>query len=188
MFELDSNNFKYTALFCEENIWHLAKSLTHKGAREEDLTILFISNSTQSVAIFNQKSGLKNEPVVWDYHVVLLNKADDHYIIYDFDSKLKFGINANQYLNFSFPASANTPTQYNAQFRLVKAHDYLTRFSSDRSHMLGVIPHEQFPDYPPINVTNPDHAMYLKDLYDFNKPITPNEHLFSLNELQKIID
>lgn len=186
MFEINSNNLKYTALFCEENIWHLTDSLIRQGVKESDLHIVFISNTKQQVAIFNQKSGNDNHPVIWDYHVVLLRKTTHDYVIYDFDTVVAFETIAEQYLSLSFPKEKHIAPAYQAQFRLIKAQNFLKGFSSDRSHMLGIIDTKRFPTDEPIQAKEDQSAIHLHQFINFSVPIY-NDNILAINIFENLI-
>ena len=129
MFEMNSNRFQYTALFCEENIWHLAQQFIKQGVNPSDLTTLFICNQKEQVVLFNQQVSRNNDPVIWDYHVILLRNKNNKYIIYDFDAINSFGINAKEYLELSFPSTINIHPDYHARFRLINAQVYINHFT-----------------------------------------------------------
>lgn len=187
MHDIDRCDYRYTALFCEENIWHLADSLIKQGSKPSDLLIAFISNTDQQVVIFNQKSGHDNEPVIWDYHVVLLRKENNVYYIYDFDTLAEFTITADYYLQHSFPNHLNIKQAYQPQFRLINAETYLSQFSSDRSHMLGIIADNQFPNYPPIEADTLGKTLYFQQLINFNQPLVKDEDLLDINDFLKFV-
>jgi protein N-terminal glutamine amidohydrolase len=184
--ETNQSCYKYTALFCEENIWHLADSLIKQGVKDSELNIVFISNPKQQVAIFNQKSGHGNHPVIWDYHVVLLRKTTNNYCIYDFDTKLAFETNAEQYLNLSFPKEKNVALPYQAQFRFIETQVFLNEFSSDRSHMLGIIDIDKFPTDKPIHAKENQSATYLHQFINFSAPIC-NDKVLTRNTFENLI-
>lgn len=186
MLKTNRSDYKYTALFCEENIWHLTDSLIRQGVKGSELHIVFISNTKQQVAIFNQKSGKDNHPIIWDYHVVLLRKTTHDYIIYDFDTTIAFETIAEQYLNLSFPKEKNTAPPYQSQFRLIKAQTFLNEFSSDRSHMLGVIDIDKFPADEPIHAKENQTATYLDQFINFSVPIY-NDKILAINTFENLI-
>jgi len=70
--EYVKSNYIYTANFCEENIWHLGKALIEKGISPENLSVLFLSNQQKKIPLFYQQAAFNNEPVIWDYHVILI--------------------------------------------------------------------------------------------------------------------
>lgn len=187
MLKINRSDYKYTALFCEENIWHLADSLIKQGVKDSVLHIVFIGNKKQQVAIFNQKSENDNHPIIWDYHVVLLRKTThDYYVIYDFDTTTEFETIAEQYLSLSFPKEKNITPPYQAQFRLIKARTFLKEFSSDRSHMLGIIDADQFPNDKPIQAKENQSATYLHQFINFSVPLY-NDKILAINAFENLI-
>lgn len=188
MLTISRSDYIYTALFCEENIWHLADSLIKQGVKSSDLDVIFISNKKQQVAIFNQKVAPNHHPVIWDYHVVLLRKTDSDYLIYDYDTVAAFETPAKQYLDLSFPTEVNIKPAYQAQFRFIKSQTYLKGFSSDRSHMLGIIDINQFPDYPPIQAKDNQQVIYFHQLTDFNLAHTDDEALLTTDIFKELVD
>lgn len=184
MFEINSNNFKYTALFCEENIWHLADLLIKQGVHCDELDVIFISNVQQQVVIFNQQSSSIKNPVIWDYHVILLRTSASKKIIYDFDTRASFESDAAHYFDLSFPANINIAPPYQAGFRIIPSSVFIERFSSDRSHMQGIIEPDKFPDYAAIQS---NHPLHLKELIDFDTAISANEKILSLTEIKHFL-
>lgn len=180
----ERHNFRYTAFFCEENIWWLCHSLITEGIGPEQLSVVFISNPNQQVAVFNQLNCAPDRAMTWDYHVVLLRKIEDHSLIYDFDSRCEFPVDLNTYLSLSFADQELIKPEYRAQFRLIDAKSFLERFSSDRSHMIGEIETSRFPDYQPIVSQSSDTAISLQQYFDFTKPLSKNETLYSVNDLR----
>lgn len=65
----------------------------------DNFHVLFITNSAKQVAMNFQG----NETVVWDYHVVLVEKTSNSYSVYDFNSDLEFPCQIDRYMDFSFP-------------------------------------------------------------------------------------
>ena len=141
---------RYAPYFCEENIWWLAKSLLDSGTDAAHMTVLLFTNPTQSVALLNQRAAPQGRLITWDYHVVLQARLHDGMYIFDFDTRLSFPSPSEDYLRHTFPPQTTLPDRYRAWVRSIPAATYLHRFSSDRSHMTGVIPQSEFPDYPPI--------------------------------------
>ncbi|MFK5986175.1 MAG: hypothetical protein QM479_12240 [Pseudomonadota bacterium] len=162
------SDYLYTALFCEENIWHLAQSLFAAGIKSEDIQIVFITNKNKQIAIFNQIAVAQNQAVIWDYHVILLLKTEQSHSIFDFDSRLGFTSDYQNYLKNSLPD--NIITEYSSVFRIIPAQVYLNYFDSDRSHMQGVIDKQDFPQYPAI-ISNSEFKLNLRDLFDSQKEL-----------------
>lgn len=168
MNEFKKSDYCYTALFCEENIWHLTRSLIDKGIKDEDIHIIFLSNKNKHIAVFNQLSAKCQQAVIWDYHVILMVKIKQSHDIFDFDSRLPFATHYEFYIKNSLPDNINS--QYQSQFRIIPAKIYLKHFYSDRSHMKGVISAVQFPDYPAI-LSNSVNKISLNDLLEIGKNI-----------------
>ncbi|EJD05951.1 uncharacterized protein FOMMEDRAFT_26741 [Fomitiporia mediterranea MF3/22] len=165
----------YTANWCEENIYMLAKRFLEDESVRAVWSIyaIFISNRTRSVALWSQK--LREDVVVWDYHVILaLESHDDERRrpevafsgepgpprpsstwIYDLDSRLEMPCKWEDYIASTFPyasiqaaeAGWSIPETYQSLFRIVAAEEFLESFASDRSHMLG--PESESDDGPP---------------------------------------
>ncbi len=142
--------FRYTPLFCEENIWWLAHDLVKNGIDSGTLDVVFFINPSASVLLFHQRTANPDAPIVWDYHVVLRAKAGDDDVIYDFDTHLPFPSSTTHYLSATFGHQTSLPAGFRAWARAIPATEYLAHFYSDRSHMIDEIPASDFPDYPII--------------------------------------
>lgn len=184
--ELTRSSCHYTALFCEENIWHLAQRLLTQGARVQDLTVVFISNTSQQVAVFNQKTSRHHQPVIWDYHVILLHALQEDYLVYDFDSTADFPALASTYLDLSFPCFKKIRPEYQPLFRLIPATDYLHYFCSDRSHMKNVIAEPAFPALPPIMPADEASRIPLQHYWDFSLPLADGSRILTLDQLRQL--
>ena len=127
---LKREDFLYQPFFCEENIWHLCQHEAFK-----DSYIIFVASAGDAFPMLNQRLMTDpSRPVLWDYHVILLLRAEEHLIL-DFDTTLPFGVALDTYLSRSFLnerllAPAETPL-----FRVLPASEFVGSFSSDRSHM-----------------------------------------------------
>ncbi len=86
-----------------------------------------------------------DEPVLWDYHVVVLARAP--WEVWDLDTTLGLPVSATTYLRRSFRPELRLPPQYAPRFRLVDAAQLVATFASDRSHMLG--PDGRYTQEPP---------------------------------------
>ena len=168
MKQFKKSSYIYTSLFCEENIWHFSNSLIDQGIKDKEITILFITNKRNKIAISNQLAADHGETVVWDYHVILLANINHSYYIFDFDSRLPFPCNFKYYLQNSLPDNINN--EYSSQFRLIPANKYLNELNSNRNHMKGIISSSLFPPYPEILAKN-SNKLYLTDLFDTEKEI-----------------
>jgi hypothetical protein len=86
------------------------------------------------VALWRQKASRRSDGlVVWDYHVILLEKTTQGGLIYDLDTTLPYPSSLTSYVKETF---AETLPKYRSFFRVVPADEFLANFSSDRSHML----------------------------------------------------
>lgn len=131
--------YKYCAFYCEENIWMLCQEPEFK---DKTAIVAFISNPQQSCAIWHQKAAPSaTEPVIFDYHVILIVRDQDkdneqaHWQVWDLDTTLNFPVKAETYFHETFMVGYKVPKEYQPQFRLINAQDYILKLSSDRSHM-----------------------------------------------------
>jgi protein N-terminal glutamine amidohydrolase len=120
----------YQAFYCEENIWHLCGDPRAGG---DDRHVLFVSNEARRVAMWGQKASRDpGDPVVWDYHVVLLARTRT-WSVWDFDSTLGLDVPLARWLESSFDAFV--PEAFRPLFRCVEAGAYRRELASDRRHM-----------------------------------------------------
>lgn len=164
----DRKHYLYTALFCEENIWHLAQKLSVEGFERKNMTVLLLTNPLQQIVLFNQSCRAEDEAVIWDYHVILLLEQDNQQWIYDFDSRLDFPTNKKTYFCSCFPEPNFLQPQHQMFIRYIPATSYLHRFSSDRSHMKNVISSDLFPAYPPIFAETINNSITLENYCDMS--------------------
>jgi hypothetical protein len=165
----------YTPLFCEENIWQLARSMLAGGAAPDALWVLFFSNPGKQVVMLNQRRAGVQDYVVWDYHVVL--QAGER--IYDLDTLLPCPVSATDYLLNSFPDQAALAEPYRALVRCIPAGAFVERFYSDRHHMRGVIAENEFPPWPAM-MPQHDHAIALSDYWDMQKGLDDGSEVMSV--------
>ncbi len=152
--KLDRSAFIYTEQFCEENIWCLCRDLVKQGVLINRLHALFLSSHARQTPILQQRSSPSpDQPVWWDYHVVLLVTAESGSLVLDFDTCLEFPVSGKTYFQKSFYPQKTLQRQHQVYQRKIKGEEFLKRFTSDRSHMID--DHGQplalFPDYSPIN-------------------------------------
>lgn len=150
MVKLARESCRYTPLFCEENVWWLARRLIDDGNHPDRLTVWLMSNPTGTCLMCRQLAGGEDGLVAWDYHVALQCRDDTGDWIYDLDSQLPFPAPTARYLHETFPVQSRLPAHLRTTLRLIPAQDFLAYFWSDRSHMRGRIPPAAFPDYPII--------------------------------------
>ena len=175
------DQFTYTALFCEENIWLLAQALAEEGQSVQNMRVLFFSNPWKQLAMSNQKAAPEKEVIIWDYHVVLEVKLDERTWIFDMDSRLPFPSDMEEYFIASFPDQSALPEQYRAWVRSIPADSYLRQFYSDRSHMLDRLPADQFPPYPIIQPENGTERILLSDYWDMEKQLHDGSYTYQLS-------
>ena len=174
MIDFDDTNITYTPLFCEENIWKLAQ-LLHSRQQAIPLEVLFIINNSNSVALFNQKRSIAQLPAIWDYHVILLTQLCDKYYIFDLDSKCRLPEEINRYFELTFPSNIKLNGPYRPMIRSIKAAYFLDYFTSDRQHMRGIIPDNQFPDYEIIKPSDNNNKLLLETCRDINCSIAHSQ-------------
>ncbi|CAJ0918125.1 unnamed protein product [Ranitomeya imitator] len=97
----DRRDCCYTSCYCEENVWKLCESIRERtpGALPECYTV-FLSNDHRMIPIWRQKCGDGEDPVIWDYHVILLHDAgsDGQRVVYDLDTVLPFPCPCDAYI------------------------------------------------------------------------------------------
>ena len=190
---LSPETIDYCPLYCEENIWRLCQ---HQYFVDKSIVVCFISNSTKSCAIWQQRSaGNPLEPVIWDYHVVLLvkdfNQANEGiWQVYDLDSNLPLGISVTEYFLQSFQppeqgrlSQIRVAPQFSPYFKLIDGNDYVEQFSSDREHMQNADGSWQSP--PPLwPLIVGNRTLSLQRLTNFN-----GDDVLSLSQLeQRLVD
>ncbi|WP_185974292.1 protein N-terminal glutamine amidohydrolase [Litoribacter populi] len=177
---MERSTFSYTANYCEENIWHLCLHPSMEGLLKH---VLIISNEEKKCPLYAQQSAHGNDPVWWDYHVVLLADKDGDQLIFDFDTTLTFPVSLQDYLKHTFPNSVNWLTEDLPLFKSIPAADYIRSFSSDRSHMKDVGGEWIFT--PPIwSPIASDGKLLLQGLRDFTAEC--KEQRLTLGEMQMI--
>jgi len=122
---------RYHPLYCEENIWHLCG---HPDVAGRSPAALFIRGAGEHVVMWGQRLAQRpGDPVVWDYHVVLLTRGP--WQIWDLDTRYSCPLAAATYLTRSFKPRLTLRPDLVPWFRLVDAADLVRTFASDRSHM-----------------------------------------------------
>ena len=154
--------YKYAPYYCEENIWHLCQE---KDFRPFEKNVVLISNEARSCSLWHQRAGIvPDQPVVWDYHVILLFKSNG-WKVYDLDTLLATPTPIAEYLSATFREGA-VQEKYRAQFRVIDADEFAKVFSSDRSHMLTADGRWQVepPPWPAIVRNDKSNLMELIDM------------------------
>ena len=160
---MNRDTYLYAPYYCEENVWHLCQQ---EDFRRFDRKVAIISNEGRSCALWNQRARMaQGEPVIWDYHVIMLF-MNDGWQVYDLDTILSTPTPIAQYLRHTF--ARKLPEEYCSLFRILDAEEFVTVFSSDRSHMLDadgnwlVAP----PSWPAIVRNQRSNLMRLIDMQD----------------------
>ena len=195
--------YRYTPLFCEENIWQLLQSLSATSATTRPSTstaantvvnekidthkmwVLIITNPEQKIAFFNQQAAAVNKSIIWDYHVILLAETGHQYQIFDFDTRLPFVTPLQEYLQKTFIPPAKLPPEFIPYIRKVPAQSYLDKFYSDRSHMCNQIDASQFPPWPIINA-NREHHITLVDYLKTEQVLDDNSQVVKVSSLKQL--
>ncbi|XP_069544096.1 protein N-terminal glutamine amidohydrolase [Brachyistius frenatus] len=166
-------NCNYTSCYCEENVWKLCEFVrTERTAPLEQLLVVFISNENRKVPLWKQKSGRGDQPVIWDYHVVLLQAGlQSDSLVYDLDSELSFPCSLTLYGALGFRSDRNIRPEYHRKLRVVPADSFLLNFASDRSHMKNSDGSWRMPPppYPPIHTA--ESQMNLDDFISMNPAV-----------------
>ncbi|XP_046462418.1 protein N-terminal glutamine amidohydrolase-like [Daphnia pulex] len=151
---INSEDCVYTSCYCEENVWHVCKYVkeNHPGLLDKCVAV-FISNEKQTIPLWSQKQSTDEKGlVIWDYHVIFIYHAKENYFdVYDLDTTLPFPCSFEEYKTKALGLDHDLQTQFQRYFRVIPAEQYLTRFASDRSHMIKDAKWlKPPPNYPPI--------------------------------------
>ena len=122
----------YQAFYCEENIWRLA-CRTDVIVHAAD--VVFISNARGRVACWHQRAAPPNEPIGWDYHVVLAEQTPEGSRIWDLDSRIGLPCDARSWVGLTFQDPELVYPIYHPRFRVAPREVFVETFASDRSHM-----------------------------------------------------
>lgn len=178
------STYLYTPLFCEENIWQLAHSMVEEGVEVATMQVLFISNREKQVVLFNQRSAADLGHVVWDYHVILRHQDASGDAIYDFDSRLPFPCNSDDYIAATFGMQSELAAPLRATLRMIPADEYLSRFHSDRSHMRGVVAESDVPPWPAITPDG-EKRIRLDQYWDMQLHLDDGSRTVSVDEFRQ---
>lgn len=150
--------FNYQPFFCEENVWWWAKQ---QGSAPERF-VAFVSNLSRSCEMWSQRPAPEGTAVVWDYHVVGVERGVAARI-WDFDSRLAAPASAHQWLRASF--RPDVPAPFAPLFRVVASVEFLRHFASDRRHMRDEQGgwHAEPPAWP--DIVAPSGAIHTLDAF-----------------------
>ncbi|XP_061597714.1 protein N-terminal glutamine amidohydrolase [Cololabis saira] len=166
-------NCVYTSCYCEENVWKLCEFIRkERTAPLEQLYVLFISNDKRMVPLWKQKSGRGDQPVIWDYHVILLHvDLQSESSIYDLDTVLSFPCSLKLYAAQAFRSDRNIRPEYHRKLRVVPADSFLLNFASDRSHMKNSDGTWKMPPPPYPAMHTAESHMNLDDFISMNPAV-----------------
>jgi protein N-terminal glutamine amidohydrolase len=123
--------FRYQACYCEENIWHLCQEPQFQLRQP---SAVFISNDRRATPVWHQQAAPDGEPVIWDYHVVLLARGAPSWEVWDLDTTLGMPVPAKVYAEQAL-AVGRLPDLWAQRLRVVAAERFVATFGSNRSHM-----------------------------------------------------
>ncbi|MDJ0836298.1 MAG: hypothetical protein QNK37_07245 [Acidobacteriota bacterium] len=124
-------DYLYQPFFCEENIYQLS---LHPHVAALPQKVVFITNAAKTCAVWNMRAAENTwEPVLWDYHVILVVRVGEQFQVWDLDTVLGMPVPARHYFSRSF--SLELEEVYLPRFRVLDGNLYRNLFSSDRSHM-----------------------------------------------------
>ncbi|KAM4907574.1 protein N-terminal glutamine amidohydrolase isoform 3-T3 [Sylvia borin] len=163
----------YTSCYCEENVWKLCDYIRSQDRYPlEEFYAVFISNDRRMIPLWKQKSGHGDEPVVWDYHVILLHvSSGEQNFIYDLDTVLPFPCPFDVYSVEAFRSDDSLRPEFHRKIRMVRADLYLKTFASDRSHMKDADGKWQKPPPPYPCIETADSKMNLDDFISMNPEV-----------------
>jgi hypothetical protein len=132
----------YQPYFCEENAWHLVTGTALPRPR----AAVFITSSTDVVPMWGQRAA-SVDPILWDYHVVVL--LPDHGVIVDLDDRCALVWSVDAWLTHAFRPLADPSLA--PRFRVVDEDALRATFSTDRRHMRDDQGRcrQPFPPWPP---------------------------------------
>ncbi|XP_053322451.1 protein N-terminal glutamine amidohydrolase [Spea bombifrons] len=127
----------YTSCYCEENVWKLCEFVRDLHPQHlEEVYAVFLSNNSRAIPLWKQRLGKFDEPVVWDYHVILLHVTQGNPgLIYDLDSLLPFPCTCEMYIREALKPDHEWDVCFRRNLRVIRADEFLRTFASDRSHM-----------------------------------------------------
>nr|XP_057903029.1 protein N-terminal glutamine amidohydrolase-like isoform X1 [Doryrhamphus excisus] len=163
----------YTSCYCEENVWKLCELIGKEGSAPlEEIFVVFISNDNRTIPLWKQKCACGDQPVVWDYHVLLLHICGGSgSVVYDLDSTMPFPCSLELYAKHALRTDHGIQAAYRRKLRVVPANCFLLTFASDRSHMKNDDGSWKMPPppYPPICTT--DSLMNLDDFISMDPSV-----------------
>ncbi|XP_075070131.1 protein N-terminal glutamine amidohydrolase [Mixophyes fleayi] len=176
----------YTSCYCEENVWKLCEYIRDESRHPlEEFYAVFLSNEEKMIPIWKQQSGKRDDPVIWDYHVILLHVCSGgQRFIYDLDTVLPFPCVSDVYIKEALRSERNIPKDLRRKLRLVRADEFLKTFASDRSHMKD--PDNKWKQPPPAYqcIHTAESSMNLDDFISMD-PQVGYGTVYALEEFTK---
>lgn len=124
-------HYAYHARYCEENIWLLCQQTEFLSSH-----VIVIAAQADCFPMLCQRAADSPEqPLLWDYHVVLLWHTTNLSYLVDFDTKLAFCTPLKDYVQQSFLDENWLNPEFVPLFRVLPAQDYVRSLRSDRRHM-----------------------------------------------------
>ena len=122
----------YQPYYCEENVWRLCQD-PRLAAAERLVAVITgagLLGAERRCLFFHQRcAGAPQEPVLWDFHVVLLACAGG-WQVWDLDSDLGAPVAAADYLSATFGDQRLIPAALRPRLRLIDAATYVARLRS----------------------------------------------------------
>lgn len=174
----------YQPYYCEENVWQLCANARVVGTR----FAVFIASPSRVCPLWNQRGSTgPSNPVLWDYHVVLVARSGGRSVVYDLDSTLDFPCPLATYLRRTFAPVGALPKENEPLFRVFDGDVFRRHFASDRSHMLG--PQGQYlqppPPWPAIVGMQPTIALHRDALSLEALDLSGRSQLLTLADLPR---
>ncbi|KAL8181717.1 UNVERIFIED_CONTAM: Protein N-terminal glutamine amidohydrolase, partial [Gekko kuhli] len=157
----------------EENVWKLCEHIRSQSRYPlEEFYAVFISNERRMVPLWKQKSRCGSQPVIWDYHVVLLHvSSGNQNFIYDLDTMLPFPCPFDTYVEEAFKSDDILEPGFRRKVRVVRADLYMKTFASDRSHMKDASGNWLQPPPPYPCIETADFKMNLDNFISMNPDV-----------------
>lgn len=130
----------YCPYYCEENAWRLLAATALVAGPAE---ALLIANRSGRVACWEQRAADPGEPVLWDYHVVVVeypgpDLAGSEAVrprVWDPDCRHRPVLDAATWLAVTFLAPSTVRPRYVPRFRPVARERWVRELATNRSHM-----------------------------------------------------
>lgn len=127
----------YTPYYCEENAWRLLAATSLVSGPAE---AVLVSNAERAVACWGQRAAPPGEPVLWDYHVVVVELAAGDLSearVWDPDCVASPVLPVGRWLELTFLAPGEVVARFRPRFRPVPRARWVAELATDRSHMRG---------------------------------------------------